>query len=69
MDKVNFSVKNQQNARLLLDFLERGLPFLYRRFQMILKLFGFCLTLPVPEKLKNPKVDIPITRQTLNINN
>ena len=36
---------------------------------MVFKFFLFCLTLSVPEKLKNSIFQMPIITQALNINN
>ena len=36
---------------------------------MVFKFFEFCLTLSVPQKLKNSIFEIPIITKTLNINN
>ena len=64
---VKISVKNQKNVRLLLELLEKWLSYRLRRFQMVFKLFWFCLTLSVPEKLKNLILEILIIPWTLNI--
>ena len=66
---VKISVKNQKNVRLLLELLEKWLSYRLRRFQMVFKLFWFCLILSVPEKLKNLILEILIIPWTLNISN
>ena len=66
---VKVSVKNQKNIWNLLEMLEKWLTYKLRKFWMVFKFFWFCLTLSVPEKLKNSIFEMPINPQTLNINN
>ena len=49
--------------------LEKWLTDKLRKFWMVFNFFWFCLTLSVPEKLKNSIFEMPINPQTLNINN
>ena len=49
--------------------LEKWLTDKLRKFWMVFNFFWFCLTLSVPEKLKNSIFVMPINPQTLNINN
>ena len=67
-EMVKVLVKNQKHIRTL-KLLEKSLTFKLRKFWMVSKFFWFCLTLSVPEKLKNPIFEMPIIPQTLNINN
>ena len=67
--RVKVSVKNQKNIWNLLEMLEKWLTYKLRKFWMVFKFFWFCLTLSVPEKLKNSIFEMPINPQTLNINN
>ena len=66
---LNVSVKNQKNIWILLKLLERWLTYRLKRFWMVFKFFQFCLTLSVPEKLKNLVFETPIIPQNLYINN
>ena len=66
---VKVSLKNQKNIRNLLEMLEKWLTYKLRKFWIVFKFFWFCLTLSVPEKLKNSIFEMPINPQTLNINN
>ena len=54
--RVQFSLRNQ-----------KWLPYKLRKFWMFFKIFWFCLTLSVTEKLKNLIFEFPIIPQTLNI--
>ena len=54
--RVQFSLRNQ-----------KWLPYKLRSFWMVFKIFWFCLTLSVTEKLKNLIFEFPIIPQTLNI--
>ena len=68
-ESVKVSVKKQKNIQNLLKLLEKWLNYKLRRFWTILKRLWFCLTLSIPEKLKNSIFDMPIIPQLLNINN
>ena len=68
-ERAKVSLKNQKNIRTLLTLPEKWLTYKLRRFWMVLNFFWFCLTLSVPEKLKNSIFEMPIVPQTLNINN
>ena len=68
-ERVKVSVKNQKVIQNLLKLLEKWLTYKPRRFSMVFKFFWYCLTLSVPEKLKNSIFEMPIIPQTLNTNN
>ena len=68
-ERVTVLVKNQKNIRNLFKLLEKWLTYKLRRFWVVFKFFWFCLTLSVPEKLKNSIFEMPIIPQTLNTNN
>ena len=68
-ERVTVLVKNQKNIRNLFKLLEKWLTYKLRRFWVVFKFFWFCLTLSVPEKLKNSIFEMPIIPQILNTNN
>ena len=68
-ERVKLPVKNQKNIRNLFKVLEKWLIYKLRRFWMVFKFFWFCVTLSVPQKIKNSIFEMPIILQTLNINN
>ena len=68
-ERVTVLVKNQKNIQNLFKLLEKWLTYKLRRFCVVFKFFWFCLTLSVPEKLKNSIFEMPIIPQTLNTNN
>ena len=61
MKELNFHWKDKKSVPLLLELL--------RRFWVVFRLFWFCLSLSVLEKLKSSIFEILINPQTLNINN
>ena len=67
--RVKVSVESQKNIRNLSKLLEKWLTYKPRRFSLVFKFFWFCLTLSVPEKLKNSIFEMPIITQNLIINN
>ena len=40
-EKIKFPVKNQKNVRLLLELLEKGFSYKFRRFKMAFNFFDF----------------------------
>ena len=68
-ERVTVLVKNRKNIRNLFKLLEKWLTYKLRRFWVVFKFFWFCLTLSVPEKLKNSIFEMPIIPQILNTNN
>ena len=68
-ERVKLPVKNQKNIRNLFKVLEKWLIYKLRRFWMVCNFFWFCVTLSVPQKIKNSIFEMPIILQTLNINN
>ena len=68
-ERVTVLVKNQKNIRNLFKLLEKWLTYKLRMFWVVFKFFWFCLTLSVPEKLKNSIFEMPIIPQILNTNN
>ena len=68
-NRVKVSVKNQKNIEDLLELLGKKLTYNLRRFWKVFKVFLFCLTLSVLEKLKKSIFERLIIAQTLNINN
>ena len=68
-ERVKLPVKNQKNIRNLFKVLEKWLIYKLRRFWMVFKFFWFCVTLSVPQKIKNSIFEMPVILQTLNINN
>ena len=66
---VKVSVKNRKNIKNLLKLPEKWWTYKLTRLWMAFNFFWFCLTLSVPEKLKNSIFEMPIITQTLNINN
>ena len=68
-ERVKLPVKNQKNICNLFKVLEKWLIYKLRRFWMVCNFFWFCVTLSVPQKIKNSIFEMPIILQTLNINN
>ena len=68
-ERVKLPVKNQKNIRNLFKVLEKWLIYKLRRFWMVCNFFWFCVTLSVPQKIKNSIFEMPIILQTLNISN
>ena len=68
-ERVTVLVKNRKNIRNLFKLLEKWLTYKLRMFWVVFKFFWFCLTLSVPEKLKNSIFEMPIIPQILNTNN
>ena len=66
---LKVSAKKQKYIANLFHLLEKWLIYKIRRFWIIFKFFGFCLSRLVPQKLKNSIIEMPIITQTLNINN
>ena len=63
---VKISVKNQ-NVRLLIELYEKWLSYKLNRFWVVFNFFWVCLTLSIPEKLKNTIFEIPIIPHILNM--
>ena len=66
---VQASVKKQKNVLNLLKVIPKWLSYKVRSFLMVFEFFLYCLTLPLPEKLKNPILEMSTNPHILAINN
>ena len=57
---VKVSVKDQKTIENLLRFLEKVFTYGLRRFWRVFKVFWFCLSFSIPEKLKNSIFEMPV---------
>ena len=65
-ERVKVSVKNQNNIRILLKWIEKWLTYKIQTFWIVSNFFWFCLTFSVSEKLKNSVFEIPVIPENLN---
>ena len=65
-ERVKVSVKNQNNIRILLKWIEKWLTYKIQTFWIVFNFFWFCLTFSVSEKLKNSVFEIPVIPENLN---